>query len=55
LPYDFVNAIEQNYEHRASAEMALHLYEIMQSSLDSAEQGKYISLESSCKRPEPLL
>lgn len=52
---DFVTAIEQNYEHRASAEMGLHLYEIMQSSLDSAEQARYISLKSTCKKPEPLL
>ena len=52
---DFVNAIEQNYQHRASAEMGLHLYEIMQASLDSAEQARYINLESSCKRPELLL
>ncbi len=52
---DFVNAIEQNHEHRASAEMGLHLYEIMQSSLDSAAKRKYIKLQSTCKKPEPLL
>jgi len=51
---DFVAAIENNLAHRASAEMGLHILEIMQASLRSADEARFVEIESSCERPKPL-
>ncbi len=51
---DFVSSIENGTEHRASAQIGLHLFEIMQASLVSAKEAKFIDIKSSCARPKPI-
>jgi predicted dehydrogenase len=51
---DMASAIVHKREHRASGEMAYHVLDIMQASLDTAAQGKTITLSSSCERPKAL-
>ena len=40
--------------HRASGDLACHVLEVMDGFLSSAKTGGYVSIESSCLRPEPL-
>ena len=40
--------------HRTSAALALHVLELMTAALVSAEQGRRISLETTCERSAPL-
>jgi predicted dehydrogenase len=51
---DMARAIKNNREHRASGEMTYHVLDIMQSFIDSSEQGKHIELQSTCARPKPF-
>ena len=51
---DMADAIAGNRRPRASGDMALHVVEIMSAFLDSAERQRYVELETSCARPEPL-
>jgi len=40
--------------HRASAELALHVLELMSAAIASAEQHHAVDLETTCDRAEPL-
>jgi predicted dehydrogenase len=40
--------------HRASAELAFHVVDVMQSSLEAARDGKTIAIQSTVERPAPL-
>jgi hypothetical protein len=40
--------------HRANGEMAYHVLDIMESFMQSATEGRHITLTSTCTRPEPL-
>jgi hypothetical protein len=40
--------------HRASADLALHVLELMEGTLSAAESGHRISLTSTCERARPL-
>ena len=51
---DMAHAITQQRPARASGEMALHSLELMHGLLDSAANGTFYSLQSSCDRPAPL-
>lgn len=51
---DMAQAIVSDRPHRASLELSLHVLEIMESILLSAEQGKAISLKHQCPRPAAL-
>ncbi|HWB61570.1 MAG TPA: Gfo/Idh/MocA family oxidoreductase [Chthoniobacteraceae bacterium] len=51
---DMAAAIKSKRPHRANAETAYHVLDIMHSIHDASEQGKYINLKSTMKRPEPL-
>jgi len=48
---DMAEAIEEGRPHRASAEMAYHVLDIMQGIHDASSAGKHIKLKSKCKRP----
>ena len=52
---DLVSAIEQGRAHRADGRFALHVLEVMLATLKAAETGQTVTIESRCKRPEPLL
>ncbi|MDP4302717.1 Gfo/Idh/MocA family protein [Leptothrix discophora] len=51
---DMIRAIAENRPHRCSAEMALHVLEVMESTLKAAEQGGPVTLSTTCERPAPL-
>ncbi len=51
---DLAHAFRSGRPHRAGAELAYHVLDTMQATLESAEQGRRIDLESSCERPAPL-
>jgi predicted dehydrogenase len=51
---DLAYALRSGRRHRASGERALHVLDIMQATLESAQEGRYIELSSTCERPEPL-
>jgi hypothetical protein len=40
--------------HRASAELALHVLELMSAAVTSSEEGRVMDLESTCERAAPL-
>jgi len=51
---DLANALQSGRAHRTSGELTYHVLDIMQATLDSAREGRYIELESRCERPAPL-
>lgn len=48
---DLAAALIENRPHRASADLALHVLDIMQSFLDSAATNQTITLTTTCDRP----
>ena len=48
---DMAEAIEENRPHRACAEMAYHVLDIMHGIHDASSAGRHIKLKSKCKRP----
>ncbi len=51
---DMVQGVLDNRQHRANGDLAYHVLDIMHASLESAEQGQQITLESRCERPAAL-
>ncbi len=51
---DMALGIRQNRPHRASGALAFHVLDIMQTIYESAEQGRYLSTNSTVERPEAL-
>jgi predicted dehydrogenase len=51
---DMAQALQQGRAHRCSAEMALHVLEIMDRALDAGRSGQPIALTTRCERPAPL-
>jgi predicted dehydrogenase len=47
-------AIEENRPHRASAEVAYHVLDVLLAVEESARLGRRIKIESTCTRPEPM-
>lgn len=47
-------ALERGRPHRASAELALHVLDLMQSALRASESGAHVELSTTCTRPSPL-
>jgi len=47
-------AIERGEEPRASGPLAYHVLDVMQSILESSTSGRHITVQSTCRRPEPL-
>lgn len=47
-------AIRSQRPHRASAELAYHVLDLMHAFHESAEQTRHLTLASTCARPEPL-
>ena len=50
-----IHAIENNLEHRCNGELALHVLDIIESTIKSAETGNEIDLKTTCKKPTPFL
>lgn len=51
---DMALAIMQGRQHRCSAELALHVVDVMTGILKSGEAGKFVAMSTTCDRPEPL-
>jgi predicted dehydrogenase len=48
---DMVRAIESDRPHRASAELAFHVLDVMESLHDSAREGRPVDVASRCEKP----
>jgi predicted dehydrogenase len=51
---EMAEAIEAGRPHRASAELAYHVLDIMHGIHEASASGKYYKLKSKCKRPDAL-
>ncbi len=51
---DMAYAMRSGRMHRASGAMAYHVLDIIESFMQSATEGRHITLTSTCTRPEPL-
>jgi predicted dehydrogenase len=51
---DMMWAARTGRPHRASADLALHVLELMTGALDSAEHGRRVALSTTCERAAPL-
>jgi len=51
---DMAYAMRSGRMHRANGVMAYHVLDIMQSFLESSQQGRHIELASTCERPTSL-
>ena len=51
---DMLSATRANRPHRASAELALHVLELMSSTLQSSAEGRRIDVTTSFDRPAPM-
>jgi hypothetical protein len=47
-------ALVEGREHRCSLDLALHAVDVMTSVLKSGEMGEFVTLSTTCSRPEPL-
>ena len=51
---DMAIAITEGRPHRCSGEFALHVVDVMTSTLEAGETGAKITLSTTCDRPAPL-
>jgi predicted dehydrogenase len=51
---DLACAVITDRPHRASGDLAFHALDIMQALHEASDQGRTLTLESSCDRPAPL-
>ena len=51
---DMIHAIENNLDHRCSGDLALHVLDLIESTIKAAETGEEITLQTTCKKPEPF-
>jgi predicted dehydrogenase len=51
---DMLSATTANRPHRASAELALHVLELMSATLRSSDEGRRIDLTTTCEQPAPM-
>jgi len=51
---DMAHAMRSGRPHRANGEMAYHVLDSIESFVQSATEGRHITLTSTCTRPEPL-
>ncbi|GAA1939194.1 Gfo/Idh/MocA family oxidoreductase [Kitasatospora viridis] len=51
---DLAEALTDDRPHRACAELAAHVLDVMLTLLDAAEQGRALPVTSTCERPAPV-
>ncbi|MEV7086085.1 Gfo/Idh/MocA family oxidoreductase [Streptomyces sp. NPDC093085] len=51
---DLATALAEGRPHRASAEVARHVLDVMLTLLDAAREGRALPVASGCERPEPV-
>ncbi|WP_042394457.1 Gfo/Idh/MocA family protein [Streptacidiphilus carbonis] len=52
---DLAEALAQGRPHRASAELAAHVLDVMLTLMDAADQGRALPVVSTCERPSPVV
>lgn len=52
---DLYEALSAGRPHRASAELAAHVLDIMLTLLDAAAEGRSLAVSSTCERPAPVV
>ena len=52
---EMIYAIENNIKHRCNADLALHVLEMIESTIKSAESNSKIQLQTTCSKPKPFL
>ncbi len=53
-PAEMAWALREGRPNRASGELSCHVLEVLSALLESGEKGSFVTIESSCSRPEPL-
>ena len=51
---DMAMAIRKDRPHRASGALALHVLEVLEAFEASSRSGRFVTLQTSCERPEPV-
>ena len=51
---EMINAIEKNKKHRCSGDMALHVVDMIESTMISAKENNQVNFRSKCERPNPF-
>ena len=51
---EMIHSIENNLEHRCNGSLSLHVLDIIESTIKSAETGKQVDIITTCKRPNPF-
>jgi predicted dehydrogenase len=51
---DMAAAIHQGRPHRASGALALHVLEVLDAFERASREGRHVTIESACERPEPV-
>ena len=52
---EMIYSIENNIQHRCNGDLALHVLDIIESTIIASETKKEVSLRSTCEQPKPLL
>jgi predicted dehydrogenase len=52
---EMIYAIENNKPHRCSGELAHHVLDIINSTIDAAKNNKEIEIQSTCRKPDVFL
>jgi predicted dehydrogenase len=52
---EMIYAIENNKPHRCSGELAFHVLDIINSTIDAAKNNKEIEIQSKCRKPDVFL
>ena len=52
---EMIYSIENNRKHRCNDQLALHVLDLIESTILAAESKKEIQLRSSCEQPKPLI
>ena len=51
---EMIYAIEKNKKHRCSGDMALHVVDMIESTMISAKENNQVNFRSKCERPNPF-
>jgi predicted dehydrogenase len=51
---EMMAAVAERRPHRASGELGLHVLDVMHGLLESAAEGRHVTVSTSCPRPEPI-
>ena len=53
-PADVADAVREGRPHRAAAEMACHVLDVIESIMESGRTNSFVDVKSTCERPAPM-